>query len=80
MNKSKLKEVCSVRRKEVISIACLLAGAVVAYTICGMKHKGAYIVTDLSVGDLGKLGETLIQHGHNASERVVRWSITTTKK
>ena len=60
MNKDKLKEVCAVRRNEIISIACFMAGVAVTYTIFGKKRKGAYIATDLTVGDLGKLGELLL--------------------
>ena len=80
MNKDKLKEVCLARRNEILGIACFMAGAAVTHAICWKKHKGAYIVTDLSVGDLGKLGELLIQRGHNASDQVVQWSITMAKK
>ena len=61
MNKDKLKEVCAVRRNEMIGIACFMAGVAVTYTIFGKNRKGAYIATDLAVGDLGKLGELLIQ-------------------
>ncbi len=80
MNKNKLKEVCAVRRNEMIGIACFMAGVAVAYTIFGKKRKGAYVATDLTVGDLGKLGKLLIQRGHTASDQVVRWSITMAKK
>lgn len=80
MNKDKLREVCAVRRNEIIGSACFMAGVAVTYTIFGKKRKGAYIATDLTVGDLGKLGELLIQRGHNASNQVVRWSITMAKK
>lgn len=80
MNKDKLKEICAVRKNEMIGIACFMAGVAVTYTIFGKKRKGAYIATDLTVGDLGKLGELLIQRGHNASDQVVQWSITMAKK
>jgi hypothetical protein len=80
MNKDRLKEVCVARRNEIIGIACFMAGAAVTYTIFGKKRKGAYIATDLTIGDLGKLGKLLIQRGHNASDQVVRWSITMAKK
>lgn len=80
MNKDKLKEICAVRKNEMTGIACFVAGVAVTYTIFGKKWKGAYIATDLTVGDLGKLGELLIQRGHNASDQVVQWSITMAKK
>lgn len=80
MNKSKLKETCVIRRNEIIGVACFMAGAAVTYAIFGKKRKGAYVAIDLTVGDLGKLGELLIQRGHNASDQIVRWSITMAKK
>lgn len=80
MNKDKLKELCVVRRNEIFGVVYFMAGAVVAYAIFGKKRKGAYTVTDLTVGDLGKLGELLLQRGHSASEQIVQWSITMKKK
>ena len=61
MNRDKLKEICVVHRSEVLGLAGFMAGVVVAYAIFGKKRKSAYIATDLTVGDLGKLGELLIQ-------------------
>lgn len=80
MNRDKLKEICVVHRSEVLGFAGFMAGVVVAYAIFGKKRKSAYIATDLTVGDLGKLGELLIQRGHNAGDQIVRWSITMTRK
>lgn len=80
MNKDELKEFCVVRRNKIVGVVCFMAGTVVTYAIFGKKRKGAYTVTDLTVGDLGKLGELLIQRGHSASEQIVQWSITMEKK
>lgn len=80
MNKDKLKELCVVRRNEIFGVVYFMAGAVVTYAIFEKKRKGAYTVTDLTVGDLGKLGELLLQRGHSASEQIVQWSITMKKK
>ena len=80
MNKDKLKEVCAVRRNEMIGIACFMAGVAVTNTKFGKNRKGPNISTEIAVGQIGKLGELLIQRGHNASDQVVRWSITMAKK
>ncbi len=38
------------------------------------QYKG-YIVTDLLVSDLGKLGDELIKHGCGANDKVLRWKM-----
>ncbi len=60
------------------TVPCYTAGAIVMCVVFGKairpQYKG-YIVTDLVVSDLGKLGDELIKRGCGANDKVLRWKM-----
>ncbi len=74
----KLKEYLSAHKGKIVRIGCYTAGAIVMCVVLGKafrpQYKG-YIVTDLVVSDLGKLGDELIKHGCGANDKVLRWKM-----
>lgn len=83
MSMKKLKEYIQTHKNEFVRIGYFAAGAIGMYVICRKSTKrdsAGYIVTDLVVGDLGKLGEHLIEHGSGTNDKVLRWSMDLAKQ
>ena len=62
MSREKLKEYLSTNKDKLVRISCHSAGVIVMCVVLrrAIKNRNNYIVTDLVVSDLGKLGERLI--------------------
>ena len=77
MPREKLKEYLSTHKDKAVRIGCHLADVIVMCVVWrkAIKCRNNYIVTDLVVSDLGKLGERLIEHGCGANDKVLRWEI-----
>ena len=72
MSREKLKEYLSTNKDKLVRISCHSAGVIVMCVVLrrAIKNRNNYIVTDLVVSDLGKLGERLIEHGCGANDKV----------
>lgn len=77
MSREKLKEYLSTHKDKIVRIGCHSAGIIVMCVVLrkAIKRRDNYIVTDLVVSDLGKLGERLIEHGCGANDKVLRWEM-----
>lgn len=81
MTKEKSKQYLTIRKDKIIHIGCCLVGAIVVGVVCREAVKRHnYIVTNFTVGDLGKLGECLVGRGHDTTDRVLKWMIIAEKK
>lgn len=67
----------STHKDKIVRIGCYSTGVVIMCAVWrkAIKRRNNYIVTDLVVGDLGKLGERLIEHGCDANDKVLRWKM-----
>lgn len=77
MSKEKLKEYLSTHKDKIVRIGYHSTGVIIMCVVWrkAIKCRNNYIVTDLVVGDLGKLGERLIEHGCGANDKVLRWNM-----
>lgn len=77
MSRDKLKEYLNTHKDKIVHLGCILAGVTVMCVVWrkAIKRRNNYIVTDLAVSDLGKLGERLIEHGCGANDKVLRWEM-----
>jgi len=77
MSKEKLKAYLNTRKDNIVRIGYHSAGIIIMCVVWrkAIKRRNNYIVTDLVVSDLGKLGERLIEHGCSANDRVLRWNM-----
>lgn len=77
MSREKLKEYLSTHKDKIVRIGCHSAGIIVMCVVWkkAIKRHKNYIVTDLVVSDLGKLGERLIEHGSGVNDKVLRWEM-----
>lgn len=77
MPREKLKEYLRTHKDKIVRIGCYSVGTIIMCVVWGkaIKRRNNYIVTDLVVADLGKLGEYLIEHGSGANDKVLRWEM-----
>lgn len=75
MFREKLNGYLTTHKDKIVRIGCHSIGVIVMCAVWGkaIKRHSNYIVTDLVVSDLGKLGEHLIEHGRGANDKVLRW-------